>query len=128
MKKIMISIAIVIVGIFLASCVAETTDTFSQAPMEGAKAEIMVQHKGDKVTKASAKATFDNETLQIMNEAAAKQVVKAFGQASNLKDTKMTYSKKETIITYEAPAGSIKIGSSFKEGEKQLIDLGFNKN
>lgn len=39
----------------------------------------------------------------------------------------MKYTDKETVITYDAPENSVKTGTSFKEGEKTLTEMGFKK-
>lgn len=128
MKKFLGLFSVLVMVLIFAGCGGKaTTDTFTQVPMAGTEVSIIVEHKGDKVSKVSCEAKFDNEKLQITDEATAKQVVEGFEASSNLKDTKMTYTEKETVITYEAPANSIKSGTSFKEGEKQLTDAGFTK-
>ncbi|MGG5342005.1 hypothetical protein [Enterococcus sp. AZ192] len=128
MKKILGVISVFVMLLVLVACggKAETT-TFTQSPVAGTEVSIIVEHKGDKITGASAKAVFDNEKLMITDEAASEQVVEAFKSSSNLEDVKVKYSKKETVITYDAPAGSVKSGTSFKAGEKELKDMGFEK-
>lgn len=128
MEKILGVFSVLVMVFILSGCGKKAeTATFTQSPMVGSEVSIIVEHEGDKVTKVSCKAVFDNETLQITDEDTAKQVSEAFETSSNLKDSKMKYTEKETVITYEAPANSVKSGSSFKEGEKQLIDMGFEK-
>ncbi|MFD1900683.1 DUF1307 domain-containing protein [Enterococcus termitis] len=128
MKKILGVISVLVTLVILGACggKAETT-TFTQSPMAGTEVSIIVEHKGDKITGASAKAVFDNEKLMIADEEAADQVAEAFKTSSKLEDAKVKYTDKETVITYDAPAGSVKSGSSYKEGEKELIKMGFEK-
>ncbi|MHC5227871.1 hypothetical protein ACYSNW_06275 [Enterococcus sp. LJL99] len=128
MKKILGIVSVFVMLLVLGGCGEKTEETtFTQSPMTGTEVSIIVEHKGDKVTKVSAKAVFDNEKLQITDEDMADQVVEAFKSSSNLEDVKVDYTKKETVITYDAPADSIKTGTSFKDGEKQLTDMGFEK-
>lgn len=128
MKKILGIISVFVMQLVFGGCGEKTEKaTFTQSPMTGTEVSIIVEHKGDKITSVAAKAVFDNEKLQITDEEMADQVVDAFKSASNLKDVKVDYTKKETVITYDAPADSVKSGSSFKDGEKQLTDMGFEK-
>ncbi|EOI06959.1 hypothetical protein UAY_00301 [Enterococcus moraviensis ATCC BAA-383] len=128
MKKFLGVFSVLVMVFVLSGCGGKAeTDTFTQSPMAGTDVSITIEHKGDKVTKVSCKAVFDNEKLFITDEDMAKQVADAFEKSSNLKDSKMKYTDKETVITYEAPENSVKTGTSFKEGEKQLTDMGFKK-
>lgn len=132
MKKYLGLLSVVVMVVLLGGCsqsakTSAETDTFMQSPMDGTEVSIIVEHEGDKVTDVSAKAVFDNEKLKITDKETAEQVADAFEKASNLEDAKMEYTKKETVITYKAPANSVKSGSSYKDGEEQLTKMGFEK-
>lgn len=126
MKKLIAVFSILVVG--LVGCGAKTeTATFTQSPMEGTKVTLTVEHEGDKVTGVSAKAVFDNEKLQIVDESTADQVAEAFESSSGISDAEMKYTKKETTITYTAPKEMFDKATGFKEGEKNLLEAGFEK-
>lgn len=128
MKKILGVVSVFVMLLIFGGCGEKSEKaTFTQSPMTGAEVAIIVEHKGDKITSVSTKAVFDNEKLQITDESMANQVVESFKSASNLEDVKVDYTKKETVLTYDAPVSSIKTGSSFKDGEKELTDMGFEK-
>lgn len=128
MKKILGFISVVIMVVVLGGCGSkEATETFTQTPTTGTEIAIIVKHKGDKITDVSCETTFDNDVLQITDEKTAKQMVKVFEQTSNLKDTKMTYGKKQTVITYKESTAGITSGTSYKDSEKSLKALGFEK-
>lgn len=132
MKKYLGLLSIVVMVVLLGACsqgakTSAETDTFVQSPMDGMEVSIIVEHEGDKTIGVSAKAVFDNEKLKITDKAAAEQVADAFEKASNLEDAKMDYTKNETVITYKAPANTVKSGSSYKDSEEELTKLGFEK-
>lgn len=127
MKKTL-GVYVVMLFFVLVGCGSKSeTTTFSQTPMPGADTSIVVTHEGDKVTDVSAKVVFNNETMQITDETIADQMVEAFESTSELKNTKIKYTKKETVITYDAPAEYVKSGSSYKDAEKSLTEIGFTK-
>ena len=127
MKK-KLGLYLVALVLVLVGCGAKSeTTTFSQTAMPGADTSIEVTHKGDKVTDVSAKVVFNNETMQITDEAIADQMAEAFESTSELKNAKVKYTKEETIITYDAPAEYVKSGSSYKDAEKSLTEVGFTK-
>ena len=128
MKKRMYSMVFMGMGLLLAGCGAkETTDTFSQTLMEGATVSIIVTHKEDKVTKIAAETTLDNALNQITDEASAKEMVELFEEASELEDTEMSYSEKETVITYATPDSFLAFEESYEELETYLLDSDFSK-
>lgn len=128
MKKFKMILMAVVLSVVLVGCGSKAeTETFTQTAMEGVTAEIMIEHEGDKVTNVSAKAIFDNELLSITDEETAEIVVDAFKASSALEDVDMTYSEKETSLTYTAPAELVDEGASFKDAEESLTSQGFKK-
>lgn len=124
MKKSLVAVIMSLVFV-LVGCGAKTEKaTFTQEPLQGAVSSITVEYEGDKVTGVSAKIVMDNEKLQIDDEAMAKQMAEGF---DGLKDSKVKYSEKETVITYTAPKDTVKDGESFKEAQKNLETLGYTK-
>lgn len=83
MKKFLGVFSVLVMVFVLSGCGGKAeTDTFTQSPMEGTDVSIIIEHKGDKVTKVSCKAVFDNEKLLITDEDMAKQVADAFEKSS----------------------------------------------
>lgn len=127
MKKTLGAYVVILFFVLVGCGSKNETSTFSQSPMPGADASVIVTHEGDKVTDVSAKVVFNNKTMQITDEAIADQMVEAFEATSELKNAKVKYTKAETVITYDAPAEYVKTGSSYKDTEKSLTEMGFTK-
>ncbi|GGD02933.1 DUF1307 domain-containing protein [Enterococcus wangshanyuanii] len=105
MKKFLGVISMIVLVAIASGCgKKEETTTFIQTPTIGTEVSVKVKHEGDKVTGISNVVKFDNAALGVTDEESAKEIVRVFKETSEISTLKveMTYTEKETTITYPA--------------------------